>query len=114
MNKIKKNQRVTIREMGTVERGLLGKRDKNNPQLKLTFSMIKNNLWIRRKSALISVKHAIYIELKKRTPFLTNMIKTISDVLKDEEFKGLNGIVGKHRDKKIIILGFQSNSKRGI
>lgn len=119
MSKIKKNQRVTIREMDTVGRGLLGKRDKNNPQMKFTFSTIKKVLWRRRKSAPICVKHSVYIEIKKREHFLANIMKTISDIFKQESFKRLNGIVGRHRGKDVMFVnenhhfGFPSQTKCG-
>ena len=99
-----KTSKVIIREMDIVGRSLLGKRDKNNSQMKLTFSNIKKNLWRRRKSVPISVKHSVYIELKKRKHFLANIIKTISDILKDEQFKGLNGIVGRHHGKDVLFV----------
>ena len=110
---------IKIREMDIVGRGLAGKRDKHNPQMRLSFSNIKNNLWRKRKSTPISVKHSVFIDLKKKKQFLSFIMKTISDVLKQDRFKGLNGIIGRHHGKDVIFInenhhfGFPIQSEEG-
>ncbi len=95
---------ITIREMDIVGRGLLGKRDKNNPFFEMSFSNIRNNIWRRRKSKPISVKHSVNINLERKKHFLAHNLKAISNVLSREEFKGLNGIIGRHGGQDVMFV----------
>jgi|GEM_PF-4342263 len=96
--------KIIVKKMGIVGNGLLGKFDNNNSQLKLNLKTIRKNFWRRRKSVPICVKHSLYVEIQRRKHFLANIIKMISDVLKQEQFIELNGIVGRRRGQDVLFI----------
>jgi len=95
---------ITIKKMGIVGRGLSGKFYENNSQLKLNFKTIRKNLWRRRKSSPICVQHFLYTKIQRQKNFLANIIKTISDTLKQEQFVELNSIVGRHSFEDVLFV----------